>query len=118
MCPLVCRIGQVPLYLPVPTLLYCCHIYLPVPNQDLLFYIAATYICLSQARAYTSILLPHIFACSKPGPTLQQYRSVGTGKYSGTCPIRHTKGPGKCVGLYRISEYSGFILAKRNTLGP
>ena len=27
-----------------------------------------------------------------------------------TCLIRHTKGPGKCVGLYRMSEYSGFIL--------
>ena len=30
-------------------------------------------------------------------------------KYSGTCLIWHTKGPGKCVGLYRMSEYSGFI---------
>ena len=38
--------------------------------------------------------------------------------YSGTCLIRHTKGPEKCVGLYRMSEYSGFILVKRNTLGP
>jgi hypothetical protein len=47
----------------------------------------------------------------------QHNRSVGTGKYSGTCPIRHTKGPGKCVGLYRILEYSGFILVDRNTLG-
>ena len=37
---------------------------------------------------------------------------------NGTCLIRHTKGPAKCVGLYRISEYSGFILANRNTLGP
>ena len=27
------------------------------------------------------------------------------------CLIRHTKGPGKCVRLYRMSEYSGFILA-------
>ena len=25
-------------------------------------------------------------------------------------PVRHTKGPGKCVGMYRMSEYSGFIL--------
>ena len=24
--------------------------------------------------------------------------------YSGASPIRHTKGPGKCVGLYRMSE--------------
>jgi hypothetical protein len=29
-----------------------------------------------------------------------------------------TKGPGKCVRLYRMSEYSGFILINRNTLGP
>ena len=56
-----------------------------------------------------------------------------------TCLIRHTKGPRKCVGLYRMSEpvlsdtlrdqgnvsdctgctkYSGFTLVKRNTLGP
>ena len=34
-----------------------------------------------------------------------------------TCLIRHTKGPGKCVGLYRMSENSGFILVNRNTLG-
>ena len=34
-----------------------------------------------------------------------------------TCLIRHTKGPGKCVGLNRMSEYSGFILVNRNTLG-
>ena len=32
--------------------------------------------------------------------------------------IRHTKGPGKCVGLYRMSEYSGFILVNRNSLEP
>jgi hypothetical protein len=38
--------------------------------------------------------------------------------YSETCLILHTKGPGKCVGLYRMSEYSGFILVNRNTLGP
>jgi len=38
--------------------------------------------------------------------------------YSGTCLIRHTKGPGKYVGLYRMSEYSGLILFNRNTLGP
>ena len=35
-----------------------------------------------------------------------------------TCLIRHNKGPGKCVGLYRMSKYSGFILVNRNTLGP
>ena len=34
------------------------------------------------------------------------------------CLIQHTKGPGKCVGLYRMSEYSGFILVNRNTLEP
>ena len=37
--------------------------------------------------------------------------------YSGTCLIRHAKGPGKCVGLDRMSEYSGFILVNKNT-GP
>jgi hypothetical protein len=26
--------------------------------------------------------------------------------------------PGKCVELYRMSEYSDFILVSRNTLGP
>jgi hypothetical protein len=36
-------------------------------------------------------------------------------RYSGTCLIRNTKGPGKCVWLYRMSEYSGFILVNRNT---
>jgi len=37
--------------------------------------------------------------------------------YSGTCLIRHTKEPGKCVLLYRMSEYSRFIFVNRNTLG-
>ena len=37
--------------------------------------------------------------------------------YSGTCLIRHTKGPGKCVGLYRMLEYSGFFWVNWNTLG-
>jgi hypothetical protein len=32
--------------------------------------------------------------------------------YSGTCLIRHTKGPGKCVRLYRMSEISGVCLHK------
>jgi hypothetical protein len=32
--------------------------------------------------------------------------------------FRHTKGPGKCVWLYGISEYLGFILVNRNTLRP
>ena len=35
-----------------------------------------------------------------------------------TCLIWHTKGPGKCVRLYRMSEYSCFILVNRNTFGP
>ena len=38
--------------------------------------------------------------------------------YCRTCLIRHTKGPGKCVGLYRMSEYSDFSLVNRNTFGP
>ena len=29
-----------------------------------------------------------------------------------------TKGPGKCVKFYRMSEYSGFILVNCYTLGP
>ena len=36
--------------------------------------------------------------------------------YSGTCLIRHTRGPGKFVGLYRMSEYSDFIWVNTNTL--
>ena len=39
-------------------------------------------------------------------------------KYSETRLIRNTKGLGKCVGLYRMSEYSGFILGNQNTLEP
>ena len=39
-------------------------------------------------------------------------------KYSVTCLIRHTKRPGNCVGLYRMSEYSDSILVNRSTLGP
>ena len=35
-----------------------------------------------------------------------------------TCLIWHNKGRGKCVRLYRMSEYSGCILVNRNTLGP
>ena len=27
-------------------------------------------------------------------------------------------GPGKCVGLYRMLKYSGFILVNTNTLAP
>jgi hypothetical protein len=37
--------------------------------------------------------------------------------YNGTCLIWHNKGPEKCVGLYWMSEYPGFILVNRNTLG-
>jgi hypothetical protein len=39
----------------------------------------------------------------------QYYHSLNKLIYNGTCLIRHTKGPGKCVGLYRMSEYSGLI---------
>jgi hypothetical protein len=35
---------------------------------------------------------------------------VSREEYSGTCLIRHTQVHGKCVGLYRMSKYSGFIL--------
>ena len=38
--------------------------------------------------------------------------------YGGTFLIWHTKGREKCVGLYRMSEYSGFILVNKNILGP
>jgi len=31
--------------------------------------------------------------------------------YSGTCLIQHTKGPEKCVGLYRMLEYSDFTFS-------
>ena len=37
---------------------------------------------------------------------------------SGIYLIRHTKGPEKCVGLYRMSGYPGFILVNKNILGP
>jgi hypothetical protein len=46
------------------------------------------------------------------------FRKKMKSQYSGTCLIQHTKGPWKCVGLYRMSEYSGFILANRYNLGP
>ena len=51
---------------------------------------------------------------------VSDYRLLGTFVYlySGTCLIQHTKAPGKCVWLYRMPEYSGFILVNRNTLGP
>ena len=38
----------------------------------------------------------------KPLPE-KSLKKINT-KYSGTCLIRHTKGPGKCVRLYRMSE--------------
>jgi hypothetical protein len=52
-------------------------------------------ICISWKQGYLCPILPFL--------------------YSGTCLIRHTKGPGKCVGLNRMSEYSYFFLANRNT---
>ena len=36
---------------------------------------------------------------------------IGQGKFTRTCLIRHTKGPGKCVRFYRMSEYSGFTFS-------
>jgi hypothetical protein len=41
-------------------------------------------------------------------------KKPGTFTYSETCLIR----PGKCVGVYRISNTQVFILVNRNTLGP
>jgi len=38
--------------------------------------------------------------------------------YSEIRLIRHTKGPVKCVRLYRMSENLCFIFVSRNTLGP
>jgi hypothetical protein len=35
-------------------------------------------------------------------------------RYSGTCLIWHTKGPGKCVRLYRMSECWDFIFENKN----
>jgi hypothetical protein len=39
-------------------------------------------------------------------------------KCNRTCLIRHSNGPGKCLGLYRMLVYSGFILVNSYTLGP
>jgi hypothetical protein len=36
----------------------------------------------------------------------------------GMCITRHRKGPSESVGLYRMSECSGFALVNKNTLGP
>jgi hypothetical protein len=47
-----------------------------------------------------------------------EFRCTEMVKYSGTCLIQHTKGPGKCVGLYMMSEFSCFILVNRYTLWP
>ena len=50
--------------------------------------------------------------------TVIDFNTMVENNYRGTCLIRHTKGPGKCVRLYRMSEYLGFILVNRNSLGP
>ena len=39
-------------------------------------------------------------------------------KYNRTCLIRHSNGPGKCLGLCRMLVYSGFILVNSYNLGP
>ena len=46
--------------------------------------------------------------------TLRGYR-VMVETYN-MCNPTH-QGPGKCIVLYRMSEYSGFVLAYRNNLG-
>ena len=38
--------------------------------------------------------------------------------YCESCLTQHTKGPGKCVRLYGMTQYSGSILVNRYTLGP
>ena len=48
---------------------------------------------------------------------LNQNKNKKYNKYSGTRLIRHRKGPGKCVGLYKMSKHSDFTLVNRNTLG-
>ena len=70
-------------------------------------------------QGYSSLLL------TRPPPTKDNtsyirsdFRCTDIVNYSGTCLIRHTKGPGKCVGLDRMSEYSSFIYVNRTTLGP
>jgi hypothetical protein len=52
------------------------------------------------------------FLCPKGDLLIQVWLYM----YSGTCLIRITMGPGKCVWLYRKSEYSDFILVNRNIL--
>jgi hypothetical protein len=56
------------------------------------------------------------YMCKPEGKKILYWKTINS-KYSGTCLIWHTQGPGKCVGLYRMSEYSGFILVNRNALG-
>jgi hypothetical protein len=46
----------------------------------------------------------------------QGYVSDCTGRQNLSNPTH--QGSGICVGLYRMLEYSGFILVNRNTLGP
>jgi hypothetical protein len=62
-------------------------------------------------RHQTKIYDPKEFLWNKIKP-----ESKGPGKYV-VKPILYTKGPGKYVGLHRMSQYSGFILFHRNSLG-
>ena len=48
----------------------------------------------------------------------RQYCMFRFSFYHRTCLIWHTKRPRKCVGLYRMSEYSGCILVNRNAFEP
>ena len=52
---------------------------------------------------------------SKYWNTLMYIKNYPVLIYSGTYLIRHTKGSWKCVGLYRMSENSCFILVNRST---
>ena len=45
------------------------------------------------------------------------YRQKTLTTYSGTYLNQHTKWPGKSVGLYRMSEYSGYILVNKKYFG-
>ena len=54
-----------------------------------------------------------------PESSLKSHNS----RYRGTVDINtvepvYSEGSGKCVGLYRMSEYSDFIVVNRNTLVP
>ena len=56
------------------------------------------------SRLYVGIQVIHHFS-------LQLKTIILKMNNSGTCLIRHTKGPEKCVGLYRVLENSGFLFS-------